>query len=73
MAGLRIGYACGNEEMIRCLNDVKYSFNSYTMDATVLELREASIKDETYFRETIGKITETRNGHRRSWRVWDFL
>ena len=28
MAGLRIGYACGNEEMIRCLNDVKYSFNS---------------------------------------------
>lgn len=60
MAGLRIGYACGNEEMIRCLNDVKYSFNSYTMDATVLELGEASIKDETYFRETIGKITETR-------------
>ena len=30
------------------------------MDATVLELGEASIKDETYFRETIGKITETR-------------
>lgn len=60
MAGVRIGYACGNEEMIRFLNDVKYSFNSYTMDTMVLYLGEASIKDESYFRETIKKITETR-------------
>ncbi|MGI6010288.1 MAG: histidinol-phosphate transaminase [Ruminococcus sp.] len=60
MAGMRIGYACGNEEMIRCLNDVKYSFNSYTMDMTVLEAGAASIADEKYFRETIEKVVETR-------------
>ena len=32
MAGLRIGYAVGNERLIRALNDVKYSYNSYTMN-----------------------------------------
>lgn len=60
MAGMRIGYACGNEEMIRCLNDVKYSFNSYTMDMTVLEAGAASIGDEAYFRETVEKVIKTR-------------
>ena len=60
MAGMRIGYACGSEEMIRCLNDVKYSFNSYTMDMTVLEAGAASIADEAYFQETICKVQETR-------------
>src|SRR5574344_1908727 len=32
MAGLRIGYAMGNEKLIKALSDVKYSFNSYTMN-----------------------------------------
>ena len=36
MAGMRIGFACGNPQLIRFLNDVKYSFNSYTMDRTTL-------------------------------------
>ena len=31
MAGSRIGYAVGNEKLIRYLNDAKYSVNSYTM------------------------------------------
>ncbi len=26
MAGMRIGYAISNPDLIRCLNDVKYSF-----------------------------------------------
>lgn len=30
LAGMRIGYAFGNPELIKYLNDVKYSFNSYT-------------------------------------------
>ena len=29
MAGMRIGYAMGNSELIRAMNDVKYSFNLY--------------------------------------------
>ena len=32
MAGLRIGFCIGNEKLISYLNDVKFSFNSYTMN-----------------------------------------
>ena len=60
MAGLRIGYAIGNEQLIAYLNDVKYSFNSYTMNMTSIELGTESILDDTYFRETIAKVIETR-------------
>ena len=35
MAGARIGYAMGNERLIRYLNDVKYSVNSYTMNRKI--------------------------------------
>ena len=37
MAGLRIGYAISNKTLIKALNDVKYSFNSYTICNTHTE------------------------------------
>ncbi len=61
MAGLRIGYAVGNPELIRALNDVKYSFNSYTMNRPSILLGTASLEDERYFRKTTEKIMETRS------------
>lgn len=61
MAGLRIGYAIGNPELIKALNDVKYSFNSYTMNRPSILLGTASLEDEPYFRETTEKIMETRS------------
>lgn len=60
MAGARIGYAFGSERLIRYLNDVKYSFNSYTMDRLTLTIGAAALSDEAYFQETLGKITATR-------------
>ena len=60
MAGMRIGFACGNPVLIKYLNDVKYSFNSYTMDRTALAAGVEAVKDEAYFRETCHKIVETR-------------
>ena len=60
LAGMRIGFACGNEKLIKYLNDVKYSFNSYTMDQTALDLGVASINDQAYFEETLHKIIQTR-------------
>lgn len=60
MAGLRIGFAMGNKKLIAYLNDVKFSFNSYTMNRLVVELGVASVKDETYFRETVEKVIKTR-------------
>ena len=60
MAGMRIGFACGNEKLIRFLNDVKYSFNSYTMDRTAIAAGVAAVEDKAYFDETCNKIIETR-------------
>lgn len=60
MAGLRIGYALGNEKLIGYLNDVKYSYNSYTMDLTSIELGTCSIKADDYFKEMVKKVVDTR-------------
>ncbi len=60
MAGMRIGFCIGNEELISYLNDVKYSFNSYTMDQLTLTLGTEALKDQAYFQETVDKIVKTR-------------
>ena len=60
LAGMRIGYAIGNEKMISYLNDVKYSFNSYTMDRITIEAATAAVKDRAYFEETTAKVIKTR-------------
>lgn len=60
MAGMRIGFAIGNKELIKYLNDVKYSFNSYTMNETAIRFGVAAMKDKDYFEETVRKIIATR-------------
>lgn len=60
MAGMRIGFAIGNEKLIRFLKDVKFSFNSYTMNMLSIEAGAAAVKDDAYFKETVGKIIRTR-------------
>lgn len=60
MAGMRIGYAMGNPALIKALNDVKYSFNSYTMNYTAILAGVEAVKDKQYFEEGIRKIITTR-------------
>ena len=60
MAGMRIGYAMGNPKLIKYLNDVKYSVNSYTMNYAALQLGAAAVKDTAYFKESCDKIVKTR-------------
>ena len=60
MAGMRIGYAIAASKVIRYLNDVKYSFNSYTMDQLSIDLGVEAVKDNAYFEENISKIINTR-------------
>lgn len=60
LAGSRIGYAIANATLIRYLNDVKYSFNSYTMDRITIEVGTKAIADRAYFAETTQKIIATR-------------
>ena len=65
MAGARIGYAFGNRVLIKYLNDVKYSFNSYTMNTPALALGKAALEDELYFRDCCAKIIATRERMKR--------
>lgn len=66
MAGMRIGYAFGSQELIRALNDVKFSFNSYTMNMTAIKYGVASINDKPYFEESVKKIIATRENAKQS-------
>jgi histidinol-phosphate aminotransferase len=60
LAGLRVGFAVGNEDLIEALNRVKNSINSYTLDRLALVGAEEAIRDDGYFNEIRGKIVKTR-------------
>ncbi len=61
LAGARLGYAIGDGALIRALNIVKDSFNSYPVDAITQELGILAIKDTAHFEKTITAITAVRN------------
>ncbi|MCM1133244.1 MAG: histidinol-phosphate transaminase [Ruminococcus flavefaciens] len=60
MAGMRIGFAMGSEKLIKYMNDVKFSINSYTMNTVTQLCGAESMKNEEYFAETVNKIVATR-------------
>ncbi|MDE5764520.1 MAG: histidinol-phosphate transaminase [Ruminococcus sp.] len=60
MAGMRIGFAMGSEKLIKYMNDVKFSVNSYTMNTVTQLCGAESMKDEKYFTETVNRIISTR-------------
>ena len=60
MAGMRIGFAMGNEKLIKYMNDVKFSVNSYTMNTITQICGAEAVRDEKYFTETVNRIIETR-------------
>ncbi|MBE5866053.1 MAG: histidinol-phosphate transaminase [Lachnospiraceae bacterium] len=60
MAGLRIGFCIGNEKLIQYLNDVKFSFNSYTMNYPSQVMGAEAVRDDAYFKKVTGKIVNTR-------------
>ena len=60
LAGSRVGFAMASPVLIKYLNDVKYSFNSYTMDRITIEAATAAVKDRAYFEETTTKVIKTR-------------
>ena len=60
MAGARVGFAIGNPALIKYLRDVKFSFNSYTMNLPSIRIGTASALDDAWFTETTKKIADTR-------------
>jgi len=60
LAGLRVGFAVGNNELIDALQRVKNAFNSYPLDILAQTGAKAAIGDIDYFEETRKRIIETR-------------
>ena len=60
LAGSRIGFCMGAPELIRALNNVKYSFNSYTLNRTAIAAGTAAMEDEDYFQRHLKLVVETR-------------
>lgn len=67
LAGMRIGYAIANKDLISVLEAVKNSYNSYTVNSISMAAGTAAIKDRDYFNETVSKVIATRE------RVFDEL
>lgn len=72
MAGMRIGYLLGNPDLIRYINDCKYSFNSYTMNQTAITLGVEAVRDVEYFRQCTQKIIDTREWAKQEFRKLGF-
>jgi len=60
LAGLRVGFAMGSEELIEGLARVKDSINSYTVDRLAQVGAREAMKDDAYFQETRSRIIQTR-------------
>jgi histidinol-phosphate aminotransferase len=60
MAGMRIGFAIGNKNLIKAMNDVKFSTNSYTMNYTAIMAGTEAVKDKAYFDTIRAKVIDTR-------------
>ena len=60
LAGMRIGFAIGNPELIQALNAVRCSYNSYPLTRMTTLLGVESVRDRAYLEETTAKIIKTR-------------
>ncbi|WP_320047880.1 histidinol-phosphate transaminase [uncultured Ilyobacter sp.] len=60
LAGMRVGFAIGDTELIEGLVRVKDSFNSYPLDRLAQAAGEAAIRDREYFEYTCSEIIKNR-------------
>lgn len=61
LAGLRVGFAVGHEDLITALERVKDSVNSYPLGRLSQAGALASLQDEDYFEQTRRQIMDTRD------------
>jgi histidinol-phosphate aminotransferase len=60
LAGLRVGVAMGDADLIEGLSRVKNSFNSYPLDTLAQEAALAALDDDAYFQHTCQRVIESR-------------
>jgi histidinol-phosphate aminotransferase len=62
LAGLRVGFAIGQAELIEGLTRVKDSFNSYPLDRLALVGAVAALEDEAWFEDCRRRVMSSREG-----------
>ncbi len=60
LAGLRVGFAFAQEDLIEALLRIKNSFNSYPLDAIAQRAAIAAYEDAAYFEECCSRIVASR-------------
>ncbi len=60
LAGLRVGFAMGQRDLIEALERVKDSFNSYPLDRLAIAGAVAAFADQAYFDEARMNLIRTR-------------
>jgi len=72
LAGLRFGFAIGNEKLIEGLCRIRDSFNSYTIDLLALAGATAAISDAAYYKEINHRVIVMREQTAKSLREFGF-
>ena len=62
LAGLRVGFACGQAHLIEALERVKNSFNSYPLDRLAIAGGVAAFEDPAWFEQTRRAVMSSREG-----------
>ncbi|WP_041523966.1 histidinol-phosphate transaminase [Gilvimarinus agarilyticus] len=72
LAGMRVGFALGQRDLIEGLERVKNSFNSYPLDRLAQRAATAALKDELYFQACCAKVVATRQRMTDALTDWGF-
>lgn len=62
LAGLRVGFACGQAHLIEALTRAKDSFNSYPLGRPAIAGAVAALQDEDWFAHNCKAVIDTREG-----------
>ena len=61
LAGMRVGYAIAQADLIEGLSRVKDSFNSYPLDAVAQAAAKAAIEDRQWFKQASQSVRDVRD------------
>lgn len=60
LAGLRVGFAVGNEKIINDLETMRFSFNPYNINSLTIKAAAAAIADANYYDTCIDTVINNR-------------
>ncbi len=72
LAGLRVGFAIANSDIINDLETIRFSFNPYNINSLTLRAASAAIKDKSYYDSCIDQIIENREESKNALRKFGF-